>query len=198
MRLLKGLILSLLGSEAICQSLVPLNCMRTTPLQGRETSDSFSDVDPIVDGVKKSMRLYAIQHCEELNRMIGIRVFVADTEDISARTRLGTHGITDREGTCQSSTLPSQVITAGRIYSKEYTLVEDETPVEMISGIQLTYIEPETNGERTVSFGELRGQSVSTKFDTDKTPLLGVYGTQDENGFTSMGWVYYDIECKTV
>lgn len=68
----------------------------------------------------------------------------------------------------------------------------------MISGLQLTYIEPESNGERTVSFGELRGQSVSTKFDTDKTPLLGVYGTQDENGFTSMGWVYYDIECKTV
>ena len=68
----------------------------------------------------------------------------------------------------------------------------------MVVGIQFTYYDTDEELYRTVSFGELRGTSTLTKFNTDVNPVQGLYGTYTEYGISSLGWIYYDIECKEI
>lgn len=77
---------------------------------------SFSDFENIISEVYDTMRLYAVSYCEESNRLIGLRFFVADQANPDVRTGLGAHGITDQTGTCESATLPTMNFTAGRIF----------------------------------------------------------------------------------
>ena len=49
---------------------------------------------------------------------------------------------------------------------------------------------------RTISFGNIFGKSEISFFDNEKKPLMGIHGTADEYGFTSMGWMYYIADCK--
>lgn len=49
--------------------------------------------------------------------------------------------------------------------------------------------------DRTISFGNIFGLSEISFFDNEKSPLMGIHGTADDYGFTSMGWMYYDTVC---
>jgi hypothetical protein len=124
-------------------------------------------------------------------------MFVADIENPDVRTKLEAHGVVEGEELeCEATVLPSYYVTSGRVFYKSQAF-DDKEAIDMVQGIQLDYFDTEINGSRSVSFGQLRGKSVETAFDYDTTPFLGLFGTSTENGISSMGWIYHDIECKS-
>ena len=101
------------------KELVPIQCLRQTEFKGTYVGTPFSDADTISKEVTKPMRMYAVQFCETINRVVGLRFFLADTEDNNVRTKLEAHGITEGTIICGGEVLPSQIITEGRIFSRE-------------------------------------------------------------------------------
>jgi len=77
--------------------------------------DEFSDFDLLAGKLNVAMRLYGLQICETDGHLIAIRLFLADVSDFETRERLGTHGITYRQG-CSSVSLPTHKINKGIIY----------------------------------------------------------------------------------
>ena len=67
---------------------------------------------------------------------------------------------------------------------------------EVITGFKLQYYNATEDINRTVSIGRTSGSFVGHEFTSMKTPVMGVYGTSFEDGISSLGWIYYDIECK--
>ena len=120
------------------QQLIPSECLKTTNGAGRNRPrDSFTDVDLLLQQ-NTTARLYGLQYCIDDGTLIGLRFLTQDTTAGTGPDKLGTHGITDKSGTCRNEILPSQNITNGTIY------FEGRNPT-LVTGFDVYFYSESTN-----------------------------------------------------